>query len=187
MMGSGGGGVYTLNATADDAKQSVIKPNDDFVTGGGWVTLTASAGRYAADTNSRADFSLNPQYDKSGTVKGALTLTFRRAENGSVHLYEIDASSITSLAIVRTTAGGIAWITGTATLTDITVKAPVVVDNNATLVASFIDNGQPATNDTLAVTLLARNGGLLFSSKWADTHTSDQTIEGGNIKVHIGK
>ena len=183
------GGWYARDAAADDVTLSVLRPNDDFVTGGGYAQLTTAAGSYAADVNSRADFTLNPQYDdKLGTVKGSVTLTFHRTENGSVHVYQISASSIASLAIVRTTAGGIAWITGPASLTDITVaKSPVVIDDSATLFASFVDNGQPATSDTLAVTLLAKNGGLSFSSKWNGSHTIDQTIDGGNINVHLQK
>jgi hypothetical protein len=183
------GGWYARDSAADDVTLSVLKANDDFVTGGGYAQLTAAAGTYAADTNSRADFNLNPQYDdKLGTVKGSVSLTFRRTESGSVHTYQISASSIASLAIVRTAAGGIAWITGPAILSDVTApSSPVVIDANATLFASFVDNGQPATNDTLAVTLLARNGGLSFSSKWNGSHTIDQTIAGGNIDVHLQK
>jgi YD repeat-containing protein len=180
------GGWYTRDSAADDVTLSVLRANDGFVTGGGYTQLTAAAGNYAADANSRADFNLNPQYDKSGNVKGSLTLTFRRTENGSVHTYQISASSIASLAIVRTTAGGTAWITGPATLTDVTVsKSPVIIDSNATVFASFVDNGEPGSNDTLAVTLLAKNGGLWFSSKWNGSRTIDQTIDGGNINVHL--
>ncbi|HSY47190.1 MAG TPA: MBG domain-containing protein [Thermoanaerobaculia bacterium] len=183
------GGWYARDSAADDVTLSVLRPNDDFVTGGGYAQLTTSAGSYAADANSRADFTLNPQYDdKLGTVKGSVTLTFNRTENGSVHIYQISASSIASLAIVRTTAGGIAWITGPASLTDITAaKSPVVIDDSATIFASFVDNGQPATSDTLAVTLVAKNGGLSFSSKWNGSHTIDQMIDGGNINVHLQK
>ena len=180
------GGWYTRDSAADDVSLSVLRANDDFVTGGGYTQLTAAAGNYAADANSRADFNLNPQYDKSGNVKGSLSLTFHRTENGSVHTYQISASSIASLAIVRTTAGGIAWITGPASLSDVTVsKSPVIIDSNATVFASFVDNGEPGTNDTLALTLLTKNGGLLFSSKWNGSRTIDQTIDGGNINVHL--
>jgi YD repeat-containing protein len=179
------GGWYTRDSAADDVTLSVLAANDDFVTGGGSAQLTGSSGSYAADANSRTDFDLNPKYDNSGTVKGSVTLTFRRTENGSAHTYQINASAIASLAIVRSAAGGIAWITGPATLTDVTnSNSAVVIDGHAAIFASFTDNGEPSTNDALAVTLLANNGGLLFSSKWNGSRTTDQTINTGNIQVH---
>ena len=57
----------------------------------------------------------------------------------------------------------------------------------AGVIASFADNGQPPKNDTFAITLLGRDGGLLFSSKWAGGPTTDQTIDGGSITVHLHK
>jgi len=179
------GGWYTRDSAADDVTLSVLKANEDFVTGAGYAQLSGSSGRYAAAADSRADFNLNPQYDaKSGNVKGFARLTYRGSDGGSLRVYEVDASAIASLAIVRTAAGGVAWITGTATLMDVTrPEAPVVIDGGATLAASFVDNGQPATNDTVAVTLIANDGALLFSSNWNGMATVDQSIAGGNIAV----
>jgi hypothetical protein len=185
VVESRAGGWYTRDSATDDVTLLVVKANDDFVTGSGFAQLTAAGGSRAADANSRTDFNLNPQYDKSGSVKGSLSLTFHRTENGSIHTYQISAASIASMAIVRTTAGGTAWITGPAILTDVTVsKSPVVIDSEASLFASFTDNGEPSTNDAFTITLLANDGGLWFSSKWNGSHTLDQTIAGGNIQVH---
>jgi hypothetical protein len=178
------GGWYARDDRADDVVVTVVIPNRDSVRGNGRATVTTAAG---ADPGSQLDFDVDAGYDKPA-VKWAFTLTFHRTENGSLRTYQIDATSIGSLAVRPTTAGGIAWITGTTTLTDVTSKhSPVVVDDRATFLATFTDNGEPNPGDTIAVTLIGKNGGLLFSSQWNGTHTDDQAIGDGNIKVHVDK
>jgi hypothetical protein len=178
------GGWYARDAQADDVVLTVITPTQDSVKGNARATMTNAAG---ADPNSRLDFNVDAAYDKSA-LSGNLTLTFRRTENGTLRTYQIDATSMASLVIHPTPAGGIAWITGTATLTDVTLKhSPLIVDAHATFLATFTDNGEAKTDDTIAVTLIGKNGGLSFSSKWSSTHTDDEAVFDGNVKVHIDK
>src|SRR5262249_49773738 len=47
---------YTRNASADDAIVTVSKPLDSFVTGGGFIVLTSSAGEKAGDAGSHNNF-----------------------------------------------------------------------------------------------------------------------------------
>ena len=179
------GGWYVRDDVADDVTITVTTAGNSFLTGGGWASLSASAGTYAADANTRATFNSNEKYDQSGVARGNLNLTFQRTENGNVHTYVVDASSITSLAIAASPRGGTAWITGSATLTDATTKQPVVVQDGATLLATFVDNGEPGSSDTIAISVIGKNGGLLFSSHWSGKQTSDQVIEGGNVQIHL--
>jgi YD repeat-containing protein len=182
-------GWYTRDAVADDVSLPVAAASQDFMTGSGHVTLATPGGSYAADANSGATFAISPQWDLIvGNVKGSVALTFNRTQNGSVHVYQISSSSLDTLSVVRATAGGVAWVTGPASLTDITSStSPVVIDSNATIYASFVDNGASPAIDTLAITLLARNGGLLFSSKWNGVKTLDQATDGGDIQVRLKK
>ena len=76
-------------------------------------------------------------------------------------------------------------MTGSATRTDATTKQPVVVEDGATLLATFVDNGEPGSSDTIAISVIGKNGGLLFSSHWSGKQTSDQVIEGGNVQIHL--
>ncbi|MEA2337723.1 MAG: hypothetical protein QOE82_1730, partial [Thermoanaerobaculia bacterium] len=179
------GGWYSRDAIADDVTLIVARAGDSFATGGGSALLAASAGTYRADSNSRASFNLNEKYDNAGVARGNVTLSFQRTEGGTAHSYSIDASSVASMAIAASSAGGSASITGTATLTDGTGNHAVVVQEGATLIATFVDNGEAGTSDTIAVTLIGRNGGLLFSTKWNGTRTTGQVIDNGNVQMHL--
>ena len=59
------------------------------------------------------------------------------------------------------------------------------MQDGATLLAAFIDNGEAGSSDTIAISVIGKNGGLLFSSKWSGTHTADQVIDGGNVQIHL--
>jgi hypothetical protein len=186
-IGSRVEGSYYHDAAADDVVLSVTAATDAWVGGTDHAQLMTSAGIYAADVNSRADLTLNPQYlIPSGKVGGSVALTFRHTVNGSVHSYQINSSAIDSMAVVHSAGGGIAYLTGPAALTDITSPgSPVVIDNNATLLATFTDNGVSPGNDALAFTLLEKSGGLWFSSKWDGVRTLDQATDLVAIAVHF--
>ena len=178
------GGWYARDAQADDVVITIVTATQDSVKGNGRATLTAPVG---ADPNSRLDLDVTAAYDKS-VLSGNVTLTFVRTVDGILHTYEIDAAPMASLVIHSAAAGGIASITGTATLTDVTAKhAPIVIDDHAALLATFTDSGDSKIDDTIAVTLIGKNGGLLFSSKWSGTHTEEEAVFDGNIKVHFDK
>lgn len=179
---------YIRDAVEDDATLTIVAPTADFITGGGAVTVTSAAGPRAADPASRANFTLNLQYEKTGAVKGKLTFSFTRVEEGLTRRYELAASNVGSLAIRRTAAGGIAAMTGTATLRDVTVAtAPVVVAADAPFVVTATDAAEPRKPDALAVTLLDRNGGLWLVTGWSGVQPLEQAVTEGSIQVHFRK
>jgi|GEM_PF-1129717 len=186
-IGSIVGGSYYRDAAVNDVVLSVTAATAAWVGGTDHAQLMTSAGIYAADVNSRADLTLNPQYlSPSGRVGGSVTLKFQRTVNGTVHSYQINSSAIDSMAIVPSAGGGIAYLTGPAALTDITSPgSPVVIDNNATLVATVTDHGASPGNDALAFTLFQKDGGLWFSSKWDGSRTLDQATDLVAIAVHF--
>src|SRR5262249_26968176 len=151
---------------------TVSVPTADFVTGSGYLPLANAGGKYAAAAGTRADFTSNLSYDKGGVARGDVTLTFNRPEAGATRTNAITATQST-LIINRSAAGGTAFVTGRASLVDVTSsQAPVVIDPSAVLLAAFVDNGEPASADTMALTLLSQDGSLLFSSSWSGTLTS---------------
>src|SRR4029077_10259705 len=92
-------GYYTRNDPADDALVTISKPLDDFVTGGGSLTLTASAGLKAGDPGSVNNFGFNVKFNKSGrNLQGNFTAVFRRTESGVLHIYQVKANALNSLA-----------------------------------------------------------------------------------------
>ena len=44
--------------------------------------------------------------------------------------------------------------------------------------------GRAGANDTIAVTVWNKLGGVWFSSNWTDTKTAEQILGGGNLVVH---
>lgn len=183
------GGFYTRDDASDDAMVAITRPTNDFLTGGGAVFLGTSIGSRAADAGTNAAFQINLQYQKSGTVKGHLTLTFTRTENGAPRKYQIAAASIGSLAVRRTAGGGTAVIMATGVLSDVTIaNAPVVIDATAPLIVTVTDGGEPARNaDTLSVALLKSGGGLWIAGGWDGTRATEQPLREGNLAVHYAK
>ena len=177
------GGYYTRNDAADDAILTLVPPTDDFVTGGGSVTLSSSAGTYAADPNDSARFTINLQYDKNGAVKGDFRLTFVHAQR----TYELTDLTAASLTVERTAGGGKVAFVANATLRDITsASAPAVVAEGIPLVVTLTDDGEPATRDTLSAVLLNPSGGLYFAAAWNGTRSIEAPLHEGNIAVHAG-
>jgi hypothetical protein len=75
----------------------------------------------------------------------------------------------------------------TSTITyrkDSTPNAPLSVDGNATLQVNLTDRGEPGGNDTIAITVWNKSGGLWFSSRWNGTTSLEQLLGGGNLIAH---
>jgi hypothetical protein len=169
-IGARVGGYYVRDAAGDDVTLSIVPPTADSVTGGG-----AAGG---------AAFNVNLQYDKNDVVKGAFTYAY--ASGG--RQYEIAANAVASLAIRRTAGGGAAAIVGTATLRDVTnASSPVVVDDAAPLLVTLTDAGEPSSRDSIAVTLLKKDGGLWLATGFDGVRASEAPLTSGNIAVHYGK
>ena len=177
------GGYYTRDAAGDDALLTLATPTDDFVTGGGTAMLSSSAGAYAADAGSSAQFTVDLKYDKSGAVKGDFRLAFTRGQRK----YELTDLASASYAIERTAGGGRVAVIAAATLRDVTsASAPSVVAEGVPLIVTMTDDGEPAVRDALSVALLNPDGGLLFAAAWNGTRSVEATLRNGNIAVHTG-
>jgi hypothetical protein len=180
IVGYNGSGYYTDNNSVEDTVVTVSQPiGTGFITGGGYLVASASAGSYAADPGSKVNFGFNVKYNKSGTnLQGGFNAIVRA--NG--HEYQIKSNSMTSLGISGTNQN-LAQFDAKANVTDITnPNNPISLGGNLSLHVTMTDNGNSKT-DTLGITLW--NGTtLLFSSNWTGTKTQEQLLGGGNLVVH---
>jgi hypothetical protein len=178
------GNYYTRNASADDVVVMVAKPlASSFITGGGYLVLTNSAGLKAGDAGSKNNFGFNVKYNKRGTnLQGNINIIVRRTEADGLHVYQIKGNVMTSLAVQP--GSGTATFNGKANIQDVTNPlAPISVEGNATLQVTLHDNGEPGSSDTIGITVWNKSGGLWFASKWNDVKTVEQLLNGGNLVV----
>jgi hypothetical protein len=183
-------GYYTRNSAEDNVVVTVSKPlASDFITGGGYLVLTNSAGEKAGAPGSKANFGFNVKFNPSGkNLQGNINIIVR---NGG-RVYQIKGNAMTSLAVQPTpcteataTAPCTATFNGKANIQDITdPNNPVSVDGNATLQVTMTDKGEPGSSDSIGITVWNKNGGLWFASKWDGAKTIEQILGGGNLVVH---
>ncbi len=201
--GSQGSTSYTISVvvgnyyvdTENIGVVEVAQPNGSFITGGGYLVESGSAGTYAADNGSRMNFGFNVKYNKNGTnPQGHVNAILRKGGR----VYQIKSNSIdsfgTSLKVnggstscsgpPSSTCWGLADFKSKANLTDVTNPlAPVSLGGNLQLQLTLTDKGEPGSSDTIAVTLW--NGStLLFSSRWNGSSTVQDVLGGGNLVVH---
>jgi hypothetical protein len=183
------GGNYFRNSSDDNQTVNVYIPQNNFITGGGYLANSTSAGQYPGGTGQRTNFGFNVKYNKSGTnLQGNINVIVRN--NGRV--YQIKGNSMTSLAeqvctttgCPTTTSPSTATFNGKASIQDITNPLyPISIDGNATLQVTMTDYGSP-TSDTIGITVWDKSGGLWFASSWNGTRTGEQALAGGNLSVH---
>lgn len=162
----------------------VVPGQTNFITGGGYLTLGASAGVYKGDSGSRNNFGLNVKYNKAGTnLQGNLNFIVR----GGGHIYQFKSNALNNLTISGSPVNT-ATFTGKANLADVTNPlAPFSLGGNLTMQVQMHDKGEPGAGvDTLGVTVWDSGEGLLFSSNFSSSllKTIEQTITGGNLQVH---
>ena len=174
------GGSYSRNNSSDDGIVTVSKPLNSFITGGGYIILSKSAGERKGDVGSRNNFGFNVKYNKGGTnPQGHANVIWRSGG----HTYQVKSTSITSMSADPTT--GNAQFVSKGVIQDITNQdAPVSVDGNATLKLEMVDKGEPGSSDTIAITVYKKDNTLYYSSNWNGTNTVQQTLDGGNLSVH---
>src|SRR5262249_36164243 len=91
---------YGDDAGAEDSIVTVSKPLTGFITGGGYLSLTNSAGPNAGDVGSRNNFGFNVKYNKALTnLQGSLNCIVRRTVSGVVHTYQVKSNAINGLSI----------------------------------------------------------------------------------------
>lgn len=180
------GGYYTRNNSADNTIITVSKPLPNFITGGGFLNLTSSAGTKSGDVGSKNNFGFNVKFNQSGrNLQGSFNTIIRRTEPDGIHIYQIRSNSMTSLSVQTSTVGGNATFNCKANIRDITNPLVAIsIDGNASLQVTMTDNGQPGTNDSIAITVWNKTGGLWYSSNWNTTSTIKQLLQGGNLTVN---
>ena len=175
-------GYYARNHSSDNTVVTVSRAYaSNFITGGGYLLLSNSAGQAAGEPGTRNNFGFNVKYNKSGTnLQGRLNLILRAAG----HVYQFKGNVMTSLVAKPIGTGGTGTFNGKASVIDITDPLnPVSVDGNATLQVTMTDAGEPGSSDTIGITVWNKNGGLYFSSNWTGTKTAEQLLAGGNLVV----
>jgi hypothetical protein len=171
-------GYYT--SAVEQSVMTVAKPlGDSFITGGGYVVLSQSAGMYAGQPGTKNNFGFNVKYNRNGRrLQGRINTLVRN--NG--HVYQIKGNAMTSLA--TNPATGVATFNGMANIQDVTDPLnPISIDGNATLQVTMTDRGEPGNMDTIGITVWNKDGGLWFSNNWTGTATAEQSLAGGNVVV----
>lgn len=169
----------------------VAQPDGNFITGGGYLTMTNSAGTYAATTGSRMNFGFNVKYTKGNKPQpqGHVNVIVRVG----TRVYQIKSTSIDFLSLgfaqacsgpPSSTCWGISTFESKANLSDVTNPAsPSSLGGGFKLVIALTDKGEPGSSDSFSVQL-SNSSQLLFSSSWTGTKTAEQVISGGNLVVH---
>jgi hypothetical protein len=172
----------------DDVVVTVYKPTGDFITGGGHIIPTESAGQYASTPGLKTNFGFHVKFNKKGTnLQGGMNIIFRRMEDGVKHDYQIKTNAMTSLGVNGANpAAKIAEFTSKANLTDVTDPLnPISVEGGYNLRVTMVDRGEPGSNDQIGITLWDGTT-LLYSSWWTGSNTEEMLLSGGNLVVHSG-
>ncbi|WP_326557757.1 M12 family metallo-peptidase [Micromonospora sp. NBC_01796] len=171
------GGNYTGTATA---RVEITRAENRAVIGAGTLTPTRSAGAYALDRGSRADFTLLvAQARTGGGATGLATVTFQSGGRR----YEVRSTDIRSFG-ARTGAGAdvLEW-RSRASLFDVTdPRRAVAVGTGLTLRLTATDRGLLSSRDGLGITLTDGER-LLLSSDWNGARTGEINVSGGTILI----
>lgn len=199
-----GASDHYKGADAGPTPVTLALPGQDFVTGGGNLVLTNSAGTYAGTLNSKMNFGFAMKWNKSGkNLQGQINIVFRKWQlyNGEWQwrVYQAKSNAISSMAVVEVGSNG-----QPASATNPAVFRKAIINTKANLkdVTDPLNNGDLGGNHNLVLEAwdhITANGGtsdkisvmlmgattneLLFSSSWLSNATAAQTITGGNINV----
>jgi hypothetical protein len=162
---------------------TIYKPVGDFITGGGHIKPTQSAGTYASSPGLKTNFGFHVKFNKKGkNLIGGMNIIFRQQVGNEVQLFQIKTNSMTSLGInIANPDEQVGEFVSKANLRNLTTGEGL--GGNLTLQVKLTDRGEPGAEDEIAITLWDRNV-LLYSSEWTGTNTAEQILAGGNLVVH---
>jgi hypothetical protein len=180
-------GNYARNSGIDNSVLTVSKNLPGFITGGGYIVASASAGTYAADAGTNTNFGFNVKYNASQTnLQGHANIIIRHTNpsTGALQVLQIKTTAILSMGFGP--ASNQAQYTAKAVIQDITNPNNVIsIAGNQTLQMTITDNGS-GSSDTIGFTVWNPAGGLQFSSNWNPSpgRTVEQLLAGGSLVVH---
>ena len=176
---------YTRNSETDDDVIVIYQSSlTEFMTGGGYVTISSPGGTIPAEIGTKNNFGFNVKYNKKGKPQGHVNIIYRNGDN----VYQIKSTAIISASVMPWTPvkPGTGSFTSKANLVDITNPLnPVGIASNANLEMVITDNGEPGSSDTIGVTLSdGKSNALLFSNNWNGAKTQQKVLTGGNLFIH---
>jgi hypothetical protein len=182
-------GYYTRDASVEDTVVTVARPLPSFITGGGYLVLSRSAGVFAGADGSHANFGFHVKFNKQLTnLQGGANIIVRSGG----HVYQIKSNSTDSLGLSGTSA----QFEAKASITDVTNPlAPVTLGGNYVLQMRMNDLSTADATDQISFALwdVRKTGSgknatttqlLLFSSNWDGNQTLLQRLADGNLFVH---
>ncbi|UKM66538.1 HYR domain-containing protein [Flavobacteriaceae bacterium GSB9] len=183
--------TYTLEILVDGyyigSDQTVITvyvPEGDFITGGGHIIPTSSAGTYPSTLGTKTNFGFNVKFNKRGTkLQGKLNFIWR--SGGRV--YQAKSNATDALGIdIQSEDLMYAVFTSKCNYRDITDPLnPISLGGNKIMHVKMTDKGEPGDNDEISFALWDGNE-LLYASNWTGVNTIKQVLNGGNLVVHSG-
>ncbi len=92
---------YSRYSSDEDVVVQVSKPASDFVSGGGFLLLSNSAGEMAGTSGTKNNFGFNIKYNKSNrNLQGSINCIFRRVDAGGVvRVYQVKGNQMSSLRV----------------------------------------------------------------------------------------
>ncbi|MFZ5431525.1 MAG: hypothetical protein ACOZDD_14955 [Bacteroidota bacterium] len=172
------GGYYTAH---EEVVLTVYVPSGDYITGGGHIIPSGSAGLYPSDEGSKTRFGFNIRYNKKGTAtQGKLNFIFRSGDR----TYQVTSNAIESLGINTTDpANRMAQFAAKSTMTDITNPgSPVGMGGNLTMMVNLSEVQDNDWEDKISFTLWSGNK-LLYSSNWDGAKSNLLPLANGQVVI----
>ena len=171
---------YVRYSTSDDTLVTVTKPvAPRFISGGGNLVMSNSAGLKPGEAGTLNDFSFGVRYSGTGSSPtGNFSTIVRSRLSGTLRVYQIKKNTLTSLVV----SGNKATLRGTASIYDIT-NGSSLVDAYATFEPLSLIREASGATDSIAITIRDRTNALWFSSNWNGVKTMEQPLGSGEIKV----
>lgn len=167
---------------SDVAIITLYMPEGEFITGGGNIKPTSSAGLYLSDTETKTNFGFNIKFNKKGkNLQGKLNFIWRSGGK----TYQAKSNATLTLGVNTLNQEElVAEFTSKCNVLDITDPLnPIELGGNKIMHVSMTDCGEPGNTDHIAFTLWDDNI-LWYSSDWTGLQTEEIFLNGGNLVVH---
>jgi len=153
------------------------------VMGVGSVLMKHSAGLISGYTGSRTPFTFNLK-TADDLLRGDFKLLICHMDKkGHIHLYQAISNSPSTLTVNKHNFPTLAEFNMTVTIRDVTnPHHPITITRNALLQATITQYHNKL--DTIAFTITAPSGQLLFSSNWNGAASVEQALWAGTISIH---